>query len=354
MLRFAVLLALAVCGTAGAQTNLIVNGNAETVTTSTTVLGTTSTTSPPGWVGPTDPTVKPGAVEFYTNGFPVVPAPGPNNRGLRLFTGGVSTTAQLRQTIALVGKDGMPFTLCGFLGGYASQNDNATVTAKFEDGASMPTGADASIGPVLAGDRQNVSGLCLRSISGTIPAGTTQVEIVIDFNNLTPGGPYNDGYVDNLHFELAPICPENENNFPCTTTTTTTTTSTSTTTTSTTTTSTTTTSTTTSSSTTTTTTTTATSSTTTLPGSITPVPCPTGVSFDAIDCRFTTLLDDVTGAPDLGGLHDKLRTLVADAKTRFEGIPTASNTRKAKTLAKVVARKLAGFSHRVTSRAGKK
>jgi hypothetical protein len=91
-----------------------------------------------------------------------------------------------------------------------------------------------------------------------------------------------------------------------------------------------------------------------LPGSITPLPCPTGTTFDAIDCRFAALLDDVTGAPDLGVLHDKLRTLVADAKTRFEGIPTAGNKRKAKALGKAAARKLVGFSHRVTSHAGRK
>ena len=43
---------------------------------------------------------------------------------------------------------------------------------------------------MLASDRSNTSGLCLRSSSGTVPVGTTKVLITMTFTNLTPGGPY--------------------------------------------------------------------------------------------------------------------------------------------------------------------
>jgi len=365
--RVLILLSLVASGAVRteAQTTLIVNGDAETVTTttasSTTVIGTTSTTSPvPGWTAPTDPLISTGIVDLYTNGYPQAPAPGPNDRGLRIFAGGISTLAELHQTIDLTGQAGMPFTLCGFLGGFASQNDNATLTAKFKDAGALPTGTDATIGPVLAADRNFTSGLCLRSTSGTVPIGATQVEVVLTFNNLTAGGPFNDGYADNLHFVLAASCPETDSSFPCTTTTTTapptTTTSSTSTTTSTSTSTSTTTSTSAPTSTTfSTTSTPTTSSTTTQPSPTTttlPVACATDATFDAIDCRLIALEADVATAPALGNLQDKLRKQVTDAKKRFEQIPR--NPRQAKALVKVAGRKLTAFSRRLNSKAGRK
>ena len=63
---------------------------------------------------------------------------------------------------------GVTFVLSGFLGGFATQNDRATLTATFKDGGGG-TLAIASIGPVTNVDRGNVTGLLFRTTSGSVP-----------------------------------------------------------------------------------------------------------------------------------------------------------------------------------------
>ena len=59
----------------------------------------------------------------------------------------------------------MTYNLSGWLGGYSSQDDNATLSATFEDASGKVLGV-ATIGPVLAGDRDDETELLYRNAQG--------------------------------------------------------------------------------------------------------------------------------------------------------------------------------------------
>ena len=103
-----------------------------------------------------------------------------------------------------------PFTLSGFLGGFASQTDNAVLSATFNDGLGSLLGS-ASIGPVTNSDRGNATGLLLRSASGAVPTGTRTIDILLTFTRNQ--GTDNDGYADNLSLVISnkvTICHKGE------------------------------------------------------------------------------------------------------------------------------------------------
>lgn len=345
--------------------NLIVNPGAE----SDTGNGGTPKVSPSGWINTTEADVLAYAQALGPG------APGPATPGNNLFGGGFDSSATLTQTIDVsvaasgIDVETIPYTLCGFLGGFASQEDNVVVTASFQTAGSTSTGQDASIGPVTAADRGFVSGTCLRSTSGIIPAGTRQVVITVTLTNNTPGGPFNDGYADNLNFLFSATCPEAVGIacMPPTTTTSSTTSSTSTSTTTTTatptttsTTSSTTTSTTSSSTTNTSSSTSSSTSTTTTRAPVTTTTttlsgaCPVGATFASIDCRLRALLADTSAATDLGSLQQNLVKTLTAARDRFEQLPSATKSRKAKTIIRFTERKLVSYARRIRSNKGRK
>ena len=370
---------LAGAGAASGQANLILNGGGESdVGSSDGYTQATIST----WTQSGAPNVVQWAVG---GGFPSAASPGPDARGANYFTGGgsISTQATLSQTLdvssAAAGIDAgtMPFTLCGFLGGFSGQNDGATVLAQFLNGSAGEIGS-ASIGPVLAADRNSQTSLCLVTTSGLVPGGTRSVVITVTFDELA--GPYNDGYADNLNFLLAASCPETGGGcMPPTTTTTSTSSSTTTSSTSSTLPTTTSTTSSTSSSTTSSTSTstsvlpttsssTSTAPTTSLPPTTTPtstvvpttattttVPpgCAPAMTFPSIRCRLEALVEDVGTAGDLGVLQAKLESLASDALAKADAAETATRARQRKNLLKAVAKKLASFSARVRSRKGR-
>ena len=416
--------ALVVCGviglsapcSAGVVANLIVNGDAEAGP------GSTDGYLPvviPSWTAANGPNAVQWAVGA---GFPDVNSAGPTNRGANFFSGGNTATSfsTLSQTIDLssfaAGIDAgtMPYTLCGFLGGFSSQSDNAELLAQFLDGSSGDLGS-ASIGPVTPAEREFATKLCLESTSGTLPPGTRSVAITVQFNRVS--GAYVDGYADNLNFLLSPTCPETGGCVISTSSTSTvtsttgvpTTSSTSSTSSTVTTTSVTTssgvptttnttsssvvptttdttssslvpTTSTTSSSTavpttvttssTSTTSSTAIVSTTTIgsttvptttatPSTVTttttmPGGCTAEPTFESLLCRLGALDDDVATATDLGALQAKLAPLVAAARERVAQAQTAPSARKRKASLKAAAKKLGAFVHRLTSRSAQK
>jgi hypothetical protein len=351
-------------GTTAGQTNLIVNGGGESDVGS-------SDGYVPAAISTWQQSGEPNVVAYTAEGgFPTAADPGPDVRGANFFAGGYSAAvdATLFQTIdvsaaaAEIDAGTMPFTLCGFLGGYAGQDDNATVLAQFLDGSAGEIGS-ASIGPVLAADRGSQTSLCLRTTSGVVPGGTRTVAITVLFDE--SAGPYNDGYADNLNFLLSASCPETGST--CTPTSTSTSTVASTSSTSTTILPTTSTSTSSSSSTSPpstavpTTTVPAASTTTTsslVPGTTTSTTiasaCVPAVTLASIRCRLEALVEDVTAATDLGILQPKLVSLASDALARAIEAETAASARPRRNLLKAVARKLMSFSHRVRSRKGRK
>jgi uncharacterized protein (TIGR03437 family) len=137
-------------------------------------------------------------------------APGPSDRGSNFFAGGSSERSMIYQVIDLsssaaqIDAGTLPYTLSGWLGGLADQDDNAKLTATFKSGSGEPL-AYPSIGPVLAADRNRASGLVLKSTTGTVPRNARSV--VVDLTFTRASGTYNDGYADNLSLAFTSAPP---------------------------------------------------------------------------------------------------------------------------------------------------
>ena len=109
-------------------TNLLVNGGAEAGAPSDTG---NDVVPAPGWT-----TIGSATVGYYDsdishNNFPALSDPGPDQRGLQLFSGGPdNSSSSMSQTVditALASEiDGNTIhtTLAGYLGGFSSQEDN--------------------------------------------------------------------------------------------------------------------------------------------------------------------------------------------------------------------------------------
>jgi PEP-CTERM motif len=183
--------------------NLIVNGNAEAG------IGAGSggeQVAVPGW----ETTSSFTAVQWDAGGgFPALTDAGPVDRGLNFFAGGPDNGfSGARQVIDLSANSGaidaynVHYELSGWLGGFASQEDNALVIATFYDADGTMLSLD-TLSPVTAAERGFQTGLLLREASGMIPTGTRSVEIKLDMARLA--GTYNDAYVDNLSFAVSAV-----------------------------------------------------------------------------------------------------------------------------------------------------
>jgi len=186
--------------------NLIVNGNAESS------AGQPSNANPPPI--PSWTTTGHFAVVLYdaAGGFPRATDPGPPDRSKNFFSGGsadpLSTATQtidLTTGAASIDTGSVTYELSGYLGGYANQADNAVLTATFK-GTGGATLGTATIGPVTAANRNNVTALLQRNASGKLPTGTRTVDVVLTMTRTS--GSSNDGYADDLSLVLtAPVVP---------------------------------------------------------------------------------------------------------------------------------------------------
>jgi hypothetical protein len=186
-----------VCSTGS---NLIVNGDAEA---DQSALGNGSDFDVSGWSPETGLFT---VVKYNTSGgYPTSSDPGPANRGNFFFSGGDAASSSGAQTIDVTGctaeidAGNLGFNLSGFLGGFSSQNDQAQLSVTFRDGANASLGT-ATIGPVLASDRGDATGLLSRMTNATVPIGTRTVDVVLSMTRTS--GTANDGYADNLSFVL--------------------------------------------------------------------------------------------------------------------------------------------------------
>ena len=205
--RFALVAAIACCAPLPvvAQVfgpNLIVNGNAETGPGSAD--GTTlPVPNAPGWTLAGNLTV----VQYNVpGGFPLSTDPGPSARGSNYFAGGNNASSSAAQTInvaagaASIDTGTATYSLSGWLGGFSSQDDNATLTVTFRNAGATAIGS-ATIGPVTAADRGSATGMLLRNAAGVIPTGTRTIDVVLQLTRVN--GTYNDGYADELSLVLA-------------------------------------------------------------------------------------------------------------------------------------------------------
>ena len=132
--------------------------------------------------------------------------------GESFLAGGTAPTAVVDQVVdvsaqALDIDDGRrAVTLSGLLGGFANQDDAATVEAIARNAAGQSIGTLA-IGPVTAADRGGQTGLLARSASATLPAGTRSIRVRVTLRRAVGGGAYDDAYVDNLALTLTPQRP---------------------------------------------------------------------------------------------------------------------------------------------------
>jgi hypothetical protein len=168
--------------------NIIANPGAES-----------SATTPTGWTVNGTPTI---IAYGASGGFPTATDPGPAQRGKNFFAGGNGAESDLFQTIDVsslasqIDAHQIKYSLSAYLGGFSSQQDDATVFANFQGSVFN----QASVGPVSATDRANKTGLLLRSTTGTLPAGTRKIQMQVHFDAVSGG--FDDGYAENLSMVL--------------------------------------------------------------------------------------------------------------------------------------------------------
>jgi hypothetical protein len=180
--------------------NLIVNGDAEA-----------GVGSPSGAEVPAPGFTTTGAftvVSYGGPGFPAPDSPGGSVGGHNFFAGGagasVSTGSQFIDLTAgadFIDLGTTTFELSAYLGGYASQADNAALSVAFVDGAGAALGAPIVLAPVSNLDRGDVTGLILRRREGFVPSGARGALLTLTMNRVA--SLYNDGYADNLSLILA-------------------------------------------------------------------------------------------------------------------------------------------------------
>src|SRR5450631_767101 len=173
--------------------NLLVNGNAESGTSS----ATGNPVVVPGWTTSSFFTVVPyGAA----GGYPTSSDPGPPDRANQFFGGGNAAASTASQEIdvtanaADINQGNVIFDLRGYFGGFQFDNDNARLSATFFNGTTSL--GVATIGHVTAKDRSNNTGLFFRCGSGAVPVNTTRVVLTQTMTRFS--GTSNDGYADSL------------------------------------------------------------------------------------------------------------------------------------------------------------
>jgi hypothetical protein len=194
--------ALAASGAHAAfDTNLIVNAGADAV-----AGGSGSYASNlPGWSVTGELT----AIDYSQGclgGYPCTTDPVPADHGANFFGGGNVGFSKGVQTIDLgfaqgaINGAGAYFNLSGWLGGYASQTDNATLSVSFLNAANEVIGG-TSVGPVSAADRGNATSMLYRETTGWLPTGATSAQVELAMSRT--GGTSNDGYADSLSLALS-------------------------------------------------------------------------------------------------------------------------------------------------------
>ena len=141
-----------------------------------------------------------------SNGGPSLTSPGPAVRGTNYFSGGPENAESMATQLidlsfaaAAISAGNVGFTLSGWLGGYASQNDHALLSATWIDfdGAA---GSSVTLDSVFADERDSTTGLIFHTLSGYVPSTARSVLITLDM--IRTDGSYNDASADNLSFSL--------------------------------------------------------------------------------------------------------------------------------------------------------
>lgn len=174
------------CSACRLDTNLLFDGDAELTLPSGMV---------PGWTFSSGFEVEP-----YGGGNLASTDPGPPQRGTQFFSGGLAakssatTMVDLSMCTTLIAQNKVTLRVGGWLGGQLFDNDNMVVQFGILQGAYVTT--QVTLGPVLAPDRVNVTGLFQRQGSAVLPAGTCGLQVTMTATRAA--GFSNDAYADNL------------------------------------------------------------------------------------------------------------------------------------------------------------
>ncbi|QLE58341.1 PEP-CTERM sorting domain-containing protein [Nostoc sp. TCL26-01] len=207
--------------------NLIVNGDAEQGL-GDPIGDAVGTNIPliPGWNTTGDFSVlKYGATGFnFTNALgnlvsvtlPAIDVTGPTNRGQNLFFGGAGRRSSsafqsidVNSLASVIDTSRAVFDLSGWLGGYATDLDIASIEITFLDQTGKPIDIDLpkpSISAPTPTQRNEITGLFFQSTNGYIPVGTRKIDVVL--NAAYSRGRVNDAYADNLSLVITQV-PEN-------------------------------------------------------------------------------------------------------------------------------------------------
>jgi hypothetical protein len=158
---------------------------------------------PPGWTAVGNFT----AVRYGTPDFPTAADGAGLGGGANFFAGGPDSAASagtqavdVSAAAAEIDGGGVSATVSGDFGGFAGQNDSATLTATYLGVTGAALGTLVSP-PVTLGDRDGGTALLFRTATGPVPAGTRSIGVRLDL--VRQDGAYNDGYADNLSLTLS-------------------------------------------------------------------------------------------------------------------------------------------------------
>jgi hypothetical protein len=178
--------------------NLLVNGNAEAGAASPTGA---PEAAPPWTVSSAFTVVNYGA----PGGFPTA-SQGPPDGMNQFFAGGNAASSTATQDIdvsanaADIDAGSVVCDFSAWLGGFATQEDNAVMTVIF-NAANMTQISSSAIGPVTATDRNSQTRLLFRFNSLVVPANTRSIRVSLAMQLLSAGN-FNDGYADSLSVVL--------------------------------------------------------------------------------------------------------------------------------------------------------
>jgi hypothetical protein len=186
--------------------NLLANPGAEQ---GTAVENDTASPAPPRWRRSGGFT----SVRYGTTvglvAFPTLEAASLLAAGDAFFAGGPSGAATATQVVDVSGwapeidaRAGVTMRLSALLGGYRQSDDRAVVSARFRGPGGARLGG-LSLDSVTAAERGNATMLIARAGSAPVPRLTRSVAVTV--RSGTPGGSYNDAYVDDV--ALVPAVP---------------------------------------------------------------------------------------------------------------------------------------------------
>ena len=94
------------------------------------------------------------------------------------------------------------YSISGYFGGKAELNDWASLSAQFTP-STLPDSRSLAAGKVTAAERDNATGLVFRSVSGFVPIGTRNLDMLLEFTRACQTCTlYNNGYADSLSVVL--------------------------------------------------------------------------------------------------------------------------------------------------------